>query len=110
MKHLYVVAMLAATLAGGTLQSAWAQSGSKAAIKNIVNIVLVHGAFAEADAKIFEKDDYTVSVALPPETTYADDQKYTSAAIDAMYGPVVLVGHRYGRSVLTARSIPTGSG
>jgi len=34
-----------------------------------------------------------VSVAQPPETSYADDQKYTKAAIDAMGGPVVLVGH-----------------
>jgi pimeloyl-ACP methyl ester carboxylesterase len=36
-----------------------------------------------------------------PETSYADDQKYTKAAIDAMDGPVVLVGHSYGGSVIT---------
>jgi hypothetical protein len=34
--------------------------------------------------KILEKDGYTVSVAQPPETSYADDVKYTKAAIDAM--------------------------
>jgi hypothetical protein len=39
MKNLYVVAMLAATLAGGTLESASAQSASKTGIKNVV---LVH--------------------------------------------------------------------
>src|SRR5712675_358662 len=60
----------------------------------IKNVVLVHGAFADgsgwdAVAKILEKDGYTVSVAQPPETSYADDQKYTKAAIDAMGGPVV---------------------
>jgi pimeloyl-ACP methyl ester carboxylesterase len=72
----------------------------------ITNVVLVHGAFAdgsgwEAVAKKLEKDGYTVSVAQPPETSYADDQKYTKAAIDAMGGPVVLVGHSYGGSIIT---------
>jgi hypothetical protein len=57
--------------------------------QHVKNVVLVHGAFAdgsgwEAVAKILEKDGYTVSVAQPPETSYADDQKYTKAAIDAM--------------------------
>jgi pimeloyl-ACP methyl ester carboxylesterase len=98
-----VLGVLVATLAGGTLESAWAESASKAAIKNVV---LVHGAFADgsgwaAVAKILEQDGYTVSVPQPPETSYADDQKYTKAAIDAMGGPVVLVGHSYGGSIIT---------
>src|ERR1700727_4024709 len=98
MKSLYIVAVLAAALAGGTLESASAQSASKAGIKNVV---LVHGAFAdgsgwEAVAKILEKDGYTVSVAQPPETSYAEDVKYARAAVDAMDGPVVIVGHSYG--------------
>src|SRR5271170_3280112 len=72
----------------------------------IKNVVLVHGAFADgsgwdAVAKILEKDGYTVSVAQPPETSYAGDQKYTKAAIDAMGGPVVLVGHSYGGSIIS---------
>jgi pimeloyl-ACP methyl ester carboxylesterase len=99
----YAVAALSAALAGGTVLPACAQPASKAGIKNVV---LVHGAFAdgsgwEAVAKILEKDGYTVSVAQPPETSYADDQKYTKAAIDAMDGPVVLVGHSYGGSIIT---------
>ena len=103
MKSLYIVAVLAAALAGGTLESASAQSASKAGIKNVV---LVHGAFADgsgwdAVAKILEKDGYTVSVAQPPETSYADDVKYAKAAVDAMDGPVVLVGHSYGGSIIT---------
>ena len=73
---------------------------------NIKNVVLVHGAFAdgsgwEAVANILKNDGYKVSVAQPPETSYADDQKYTKAAIDAMGGPVVLVGHSYGGSIIT---------
>ena len=74
--------------------------------QHIKNVVLVHGAFAdgsgwEALALILKKDGYKVSVAQPPETSYADDQKYTKAAIDAMDGPVVLVGHSYGGSIIT---------
>ncbi len=47
----------------------------------IKNVVLVHGAFAdgsgwEAVAKILKNDGYKVSVAQPPETSYADDQKH----------------------------------
>jgi len=72
----------------------------------IGNVVLVHGAFAdgsgwEAVANILKNDGYNVSVAQPPETSYADDQKHTKAVIDAMGGPVVLVGHSYGGSIIT---------
>src|SRR5580658_10288318 len=71
--------------------------------KHIKNVVLVHGAFAdgsgwEAVATILMHDGYKVSVVQHPETSYAEDQKYTKAAMD---GPVVLVGHSYGGSVIT---------
>jgi pimeloyl-ACP methyl ester carboxylesterase len=72
----------------------------------IKNVVLVHGAFADGSgwepvANILKNDGYKVSVVQHPETSYAEDQKYTKAAIDAMGGPVVLVGHSYGGSVIT---------
>jgi pimeloyl-ACP methyl ester carboxylesterase len=103
MKKIGVVAVFAAALVGGTLKSASAQSAPKTGIRNVV---LVHGAFADgsgwqAVTKILENDGFKVSVVQPPETSYADDQKYTKAAIDAMGGPVVLVGHSYGGSVIT---------
>src|SRR5580698_6624599 len=74
--------------------------------QHIKNVVLVHGAFADgsgwkAVADILRSDGYKVSVAQPPETSYADDQKYTNAAINAMGGPVVLVGHSYGGSIIS---------
>src|SRR5271163_1006979 len=74
--------------------------------QHIKNVVLVHGAFADGSgwepvATILKKDGYNVSVVQHPETSYADDQKYTKAAIEAMGGPVVLVGHSYGGSVIT---------
>ena len=103
MNKLYMVAALAATLVTSALQVASAQSAPKTGIKNVV---LVHGAFAdgsgwEAVARILEKDGYTVSVPQPPETSFADDVKYAKAAIDAMDGPVVLVGHSYGGAIIT---------
>ena len=93
--------LITATLLLGSIQKVVAAPPT-----GIKNVVLVHGAFAdgsgwEAVAKILEQDGYTVSVAQPPETSYADDQKYTRAAIDAMGGPVVLVGHSYGGSIIT---------
>jgi hypothetical protein len=53
--------------------------------QDIKNVVLVHGAFADGSgwksvADILKNDGYKVSVAQPPETSYADDQKYTKAA------------------------------
>src|SRR6266436_395278 len=103
MTKLYVVAALACTLMGATLKAAAAGPAPQTGIKNGV---LVHGAFAdgsgwEAVANLLEKDGYKVSVAQPPETSYADDIKYTKAAIDAMDGPVVIVGHSYGGSIIT---------
>ena len=94
-------ALIAAALFVGSIQAVGAAPPS-----GIKNVVLVHGAFADgsgwaAVSKILEKDGYKVSVAQPPETSYADDQRYTKAAIDAMGGPVVLVGHSYGGSIIT---------
>lgn len=75
-------------------------------VQPIKNVVLVHGAFADGSgwepvANILIQDGYKVSVVQHPETSYAEDQKYTKAAIDGMDGPVILVGHSYGGSVIT---------
>ena len=103
MRSFCVVAVLSAVLAAGTLESAAAQPAPKGGIKNVV---LVHGAFAdgsgwEAVANILKKDGYTVSVVQHPETSYAEDVKFTKAVIDQQSGPVVLVGHSYGGAVIT---------
>ena len=72
----------------------------------IKNVVLVHGAFADGSgwedvANILKKDGYTVAVVQHPETSYAEDVKFTKAVIDRQDGPVVLVGHSYGGAVIT---------
>jgi pimeloyl-ACP methyl ester carboxylesterase len=107
MKKIYGIVMLAAGLIGAILLAGrTVKVAAAASPSGIKNVVLVHGAFAdgsgwEAVAKILEKDGYTVSVAQPPETSYAEDVKYAKAAVDAMNGPVVIVGHSYGGSIIT---------
>src|SRR5580658_4076776 len=106
MKRLYstiagTAALITVVLSTGSIQKVAASPPA-----GIKNVVLVHGAFAdgsgwEAVAKILEKDGYTGSVAQPPATSYAEDVKYARAAVDAMDGPVVIVGHSYGGSIIT---------
>src|ERR1700742_1233120 len=104
MKSMFATVATAAVC--GSLLLGSASQTAIAAPGKIKTIVLVHGAFAdgsgwEAVAKILRKDGYTVSVPQPPETSYAEDVKATTAAIDRMKGPVVLVGHSYGGAIIT---------
>src|SRR5277367_1307794 len=109
MKKVYEVVTLAVVLMGASLllhRTAKVAAAEPVPPTGIKNVVLVHGAFAdgsgwEAVARILEKDGYTVSVAQPPETSYAEDVKYAKAAVDAMGGPVVIVGHSYGGALIT---------
>jgi pimeloyl-ACP methyl ester carboxylesterase len=101
-----VVTLSAALIGAVLLLETTMNVAAAAPPTGIRNVVLVHGAFAdgsgwEAVAKILERDGYTVSIAQPPETSYAEDQRYTKAAIDTMGGPVVLVGHSYGGSIIS---------
>jgi pimeloyl-ACP methyl ester carboxylesterase len=107
MKKLYGVVTLIAALMGVILLL---QTTLKVAAAppptGIKNVVLVHGAFAdgsgwEAVANILKKDGYTVSVVQHPETSFAEDVKFTKAEIDRQSGSVVLVGHSYGGAVIT---------
>ena len=105
MRTRYGIVALTAALLSTSLLLGGAQT-TVAAPTGVHNILLVHGAFADGSgwaevAKLLEKDGYTVSVLQEPETSYADDQKYAKAALDAMDGPVVIVGHSYGGSVIT---------
>jgi len=88
------------------LGSSLAFAGTALRQQAIKNVVLVHGAFADGSgwemvAKILRKDGYSVSVAQEPETSFAEDVKFTKRLIDQQHGPVVLVGHSYGGAVIT---------
>ncbi|MFC5502972.1 alpha/beta fold hydrolase [Lysinimonas soli] len=71
-------------------------------------VVLVHGAWADASsfapvAKRLQRDGYTVLDAPNPLRGLSTDAASVAAFVNqATTGPVVLVGHSYGGSVITA--------
>lgn len=70
------------------------------------NIVIVHGAFVDGSGwravhDILEKDGYHVTIVQEPLTGLADDVAATKRVLDLQDGPVVLVGHSYGGSVVS---------
>jgi pimeloyl-ACP methyl ester carboxylesterase len=72
----------------------------------IKNIVIVHGAFADASGfadvfKILKKDGYNVTLVQNPCTSMQDDLDATNKILDRQDGPTVLVGHSWGGSVIT---------
>src|SRR3954452_1131126 len=68
-------------------------------------IVLIHGAFGDASSwrPVFDRlnDEYTVIAAPHPLRGIGADADYLSALIVQIAGPVVLVGHSSGGSVIT---------
>jgi len=74
--------------------------------KQIKNIVLVHGAFADGSGwegvhRILTKKGYNVSVVAHPNTSLADDVEATKRVLVRQNGPVILVGHSYGGAIIT---------
>ena len=70
------------------------------------DIVIVHGALVDGSSwravhDILSRDGYHVTIVQEPLTGLADDVAATRRAIDRQTGPVVLVGHSYGGSVIT---------
>lgn len=69
-------------------------------------VILVHGAFAESSswngvASRLMDQGYPVIAAANPLRGVAHDAKYVSTLIERTSGPIVLVGHSYGGSVIT---------
>lgn len=70
------------------------------------NIVLVHGAFADGSGWRGVYDDltargYRVSIVQNALTSFADDVAAARRVIARQNGPVILVGHSYGGTVIT---------
>ncbi|WP_233807243.1 alpha/beta fold hydrolase [Paraburkholderia sp. HP33-1] len=70
------------------------------------DIVIVHGALVDGSGwrgvyDILSKDGYHVSIVQEPLTSLDEDVDATKRVIDQQQGPVVLVGHSYGGSVIT---------
>jgi len=78
--------------------------------KPVKNIVIVHGAFADASGweavyRILKKDGYKVTIVQNPLTSLEDDVAATNRALDKQDGPVVLVGHSWGGAVITQAGV-----
>lgn len=87
---------LASTLAAGFSQ----------AQDTTPSVVIVHGAFADGSdwAKVvplLQAKGVAVSVVQNPLTSLADDVAATQRTLDNQPGPVVLVGHSWGGTVIT---------
>lgn len=103
MKKSIARATIAATAMAGVLSAptAFAADAAKP------TVVLVHGAFADSSswdgvtAKL-EKDGYTVIGAANPLRSVKTDAASVAAVLKSVNGPVVLVGHSYGGSVISA--------
>jgi pimeloyl-ACP methyl ester carboxylesterase len=75
-------------------------------VTDIKNIVLVHGGFVDGSGwrAVYDQlkaDGYDVSVVQNPTLSLEDDVAATKHVLDALDGPVVLVGHSYGGAVIT---------
>jgi pimeloyl-ACP methyl ester carboxylesterase len=73
---------------------------------NVKNIVLVHGALADASGfravyNILKKQGYHVSLTSQPLTSRAADIAAVRRVLDLQTGPVILVGHSYGGALIT---------
>ncbi|SFP53592.1 alpha/beta hydrolase [Parafilimonas terrae] len=85
-------------------------STSADAQQPIKNVVIVHGAFADASGweavhNILKNDGYTVTLVQNPLTSLEDDVAATERALEKQDGPVVLVGHSWGGSVITQAGV-----
>jgi pimeloyl-ACP methyl ester carboxylesterase len=93
----------AAVAAAIALSSAQVQAATPA---QSPTVVLVHGAFADSSswngvAAKLRADGVKVVAAANPLRGVADDARYVTSIVDAIAGPVVLVGHSYGGSVIS---------
>jgi pimeloyl-ACP methyl ester carboxylesterase len=107
MKSKTVAAACAAVLLGVTMNSARTSiAAESAASAGVKNVVLVHGAFADASSwskviPLLEAKGLHVVAVQNPLNSLADDVAATKRAIANAAGPVLLVGHSYGGAVIT---------
>jgi pimeloyl-ACP methyl ester carboxylesterase len=82
------------------------QTATTTSEKQVKNIVLVHGALADASGfravyDILKQQGYHVSLTSQPLTSRAADIAAVRRVLDLQTGPVILVGHSYGGALIT---------
>nr|WP_229428499.1 alpha/beta hydrolase [Microvirga pudoricolor] len=99
---------MAATGLSGTVSPA--VSETIPASQAVKNIMLVHGAFADGSGwrgvyDNLSKRGYRVTIVQNPLTSLEDDVAATKRALERQTGPVILVGHSWGGTVITEAGI-----
>ncbi|NKL39288.1 alpha/beta fold hydrolase [Rhizobium leguminosarum bv. viciae] len=77
------------------------------ALAEVRNVVLVHGALVDGSGwrgvyDILTRDGYNVSIVQQPMTSLDQDVAAAKSVLDRQDGDVVLVGHSYGGTIITA--------
>src|SRR5438477_9878911 len=72
-----------------------------------MNIVLVHGAWADGSCwsgviERLQADGHNVAAPQFPLTSLADDVARLRQVLDRLDGPTIVVGHSYGGQIITA--------
>jgi pimeloyl-ACP methyl ester carboxylesterase len=85
-------------------------SGVSVPTQPVKNVVLVHGAFADGSGWRGVYDEltargYRVTIVQNPLTSLADDVAATKRALARQDGPVILVGHSWGGTVITEAGV-----
>ena len=99
--------VLTSVAAGAAVSAAYAQSAPAIPAEQTVrDVVLVHGAFVDGSGWRGVYDDltargYRVHIVQNPLTSLEDDVAATVRVLDSQAGPVVLVGHSWGGTVIT---------
>lgn len=103
---LRLLALPLAAMAATVVSAAPAAPATEAPASGKPTVVLVHGAFADSASwngviARLQHDGYPVVAAANPLRTVTSDAAYVASVIDRVKGPVVLVGHSYGGTVIS---------
>ncbi|KAA0929143.1 alpha/beta fold hydrolase [Streptomyces apricus] len=90
--------------------AAKAQSAASATKSTKPTVVLVHGAFADSSSwngviTRLRHEGYLVVAPANPLRGLASDSDYLKSYLKTVQGPIVLVGHSYGGSVISAAAV-----